>query len=111
MIVTLVGQNAKEFQKALSTGMFKLSKIKGHRINLGEMAKKYVSIGSFFEPLSLEDLTDQELIAKITGSKGTISNEGRKEVIVEKKIEVKKVIKKDDPFSNLAKGIFKKIKK
>lgn len=61
IVITWVGENVDHWGKAKSSG---------HRVNLYEFAKGYVSVGGEFQPLRMEDLTDNNLIAKITGSRG-----------------------------------------
>jgi phosphopantetheinyl transferase (holo-ACP synthase) len=60
ILITYVGDNAPGFSKARSAG---------HRINLYDHAKKNVSVGGELNPQNLNELTDQAVIAKITGAK------------------------------------------
>jgi len=61
VLITYVGENSPSFLKSLSAG---------HRVNLMEFMRKHLSIGGEFHPQDLSELTDQALLAKITGAKG-----------------------------------------
>ena len=66
ILVTFVGSKSPPFSKSLSSG---------HRNVLMEYSRKYVSIGAQFQPFDRNELTDDELASKISG---TNINSGKK---------------------------------
>lgn len=72
-LITYVGKNVRSaFTKALSTG---------HRHNLYEYARNYISVGGQYQPEELDELTDNEIISKITGQYSRVISGGeRREV-------------------------------
>jgi hypothetical protein len=87
--VTIIGPKAAPFKKSLSTG---------HRLNLVDMSKKYVSIATYYECLSLNDLNDQELLGKISGSRNTknLSLEDKKLIEESERLEMMEKKRKED---------------
>jgi hypothetical protein len=60
VLITWVGENVDNFHKARSSG---------HRLNLYEFARGNISLGGEYQPQTLDELTDEKLVAKITGGK------------------------------------------
>lgn len=62
VLATYVPEEAEMFEKAKSAG---------HRMNLYEYCKKHMSVGGEFAAQTMEELTDNNLVAKIMGGGNT----------------------------------------
>ncbi|KAL9652257.1 hypothetical protein ABK040_011917 [Willaertia magna] len=83
IVISWVGENSPSFLKAVSSG---------HRHNLQEHARKFISIGGQFQPDTLDELTDEALVAKITGSKQDNTSDSSTTIQAAKQFERERVL-------------------
>jgi hypothetical protein len=91
VLISYVGERSPPFTKSLSAG---------HRNNLIEYARTYVSIGGQYQPITVDEITDDELVQKITGAKVNSNT------VTDKKETTPFVPVKKDPNFNATKNSF-----